>query len=139
MGQNLDNSSTSPDRATWEFEVFFDGECPLCRREIAWLARLDRRGRIRFTDIADPNLETEGIGLDRARLMGRIHGRDPHGKIVEGVEVFRRLYGAVGFRRLVTVSRLPGVSHALDAFYGWFAKNRLRLTGRCDSEACAMS
>lgn len=139
MTQNLDNSSTSPDRATHAFEVFFDGGCPLCRREIAWLARLDRAGRLRFTDIGEAAFHPESLGLDRARLMGRIHGRDQEGKIVEGVEVFRRLYGAVGFRRLVTVSRLPGVSHALDVFYDWFAKNRLRLTGRCDSEACAVN
>ena len=28
------------------FEVFYDGECPLCVREIRMLRRLDRRGRI---------------------------------------------------------------------------------------------
>lgn len=30
-------------------EVFFDGECPLCMREIRVLRRLDGKGHIRFT------------------------------------------------------------------------------------------
>jgi predicted DCC family thiol-disulfide oxidoreductase YuxK len=34
--------------------VFHDGACPLCRREIALMRRLDRRGRIEFVDVADP-------------------------------------------------------------------------------------
>ncbi len=36
------------------FEVFYDGDCPLCKREIGMLRRLDRRRWVRFTDIADP-------------------------------------------------------------------------------------
>jgi len=34
-------------------EVWYDGACPLCMREIALMRRLDRAGRIRFTDVAD--------------------------------------------------------------------------------------
>lgn len=120
------------------FEVFFDSECPLCRREIAMLRRLDRRERIRFTDIAAPGFEAAAIGLDHAHLMARIHGRLPDGTLVEGVEVFRRLYAAVGFAPLVALTRLPVVSQLLDLSYRWFAKNRLRLTGRCQGGACAV-
>lgn len=118
------------------FEVFFDGECPLCVREIGMLRALDRRGRIRFTDIAAPGFETKDVGVPYETLMARIHGRElDGGQLVEGVEVFRRLYGAVGLGPVVALTRLPGVRHALDAGYRWFARNRLQLTGRPD--ACA--
>jgi predicted DCC family thiol-disulfide oxidoreductase YuxK len=70
--------------------------------------------------------------------MEEIHGRLPDGSLVRGVEVFRRLYGAVGFRRLVRLSRAPGVRHVLDLAYALFARNRLRLTGRCTQESCAL-
>ena len=76
------------------------------------------------------------MGLSWQTLMQRIHGRLPDGTIIEGVEVFRRLYAAVGFRRLVTLSRAPGVSQLLGLAYRLFAKNRLRLTGRCADGAC---
>ena len=37
------------------FEVFFDGDCPLCMKEIRMLQWMDRKNqRIRFTDITDP-------------------------------------------------------------------------------------
>ena len=128
--------------ATHEVEVFFDGDCPLCVREIDMLRRLDSaRGRVMFTDIAAPDFDAAGLGLDFATLMARIHGRLPDGTWIEGVEVFRRLYAAVGFRWLVPVTRVPGVSHALELGYQVFAKNRLKWTGRCvpdASGACAV-
>lgn len=74
--------------------------------------------------------------------MSKIHGRLPNGEWIEGVEVFRKLYDAVGFGWLVPATRVPGISHALDAAYRVFAKNRLRITGRsgantCDTNTCA--
>lgn len=120
------------------FEVFFDGDCPLCLREINMLRRLDRKSRILFTDIAAEGFDPADTGLTFDDLMARIHGRMPGGEIVEGVEVFRQLYGAVGMGPVIPLTRLPGVSHALDASYRLFAKNRLRFTGRCQDGACEL-
>lgn len=123
------------------FEVFFDGLCPLCRREIAMLRFMDRRARIRFTDISAPGFDAARVGRTHAELMARIHGRTEDGALVEGVEVFRRLYGAVGFGPLVALSRRWPFAPLLDAAYAWFARNRLRLTGRggrCTDETCAV-
>jgi predicted DCC family thiol-disulfide oxidoreductase YuxK len=118
-------------------EVFFDGACPLCQREITVLRRLDEQDRIRFTDIAAPNFDAAALGTTSDALMSRIQGRLQDGTWIEGVEVFRRLYDAVGYRKLVRLTRLPLVSAALDAAYALFAKNRLKLTGRCDA-ACVV-
>ena len=118
-------------------EVFFDGDCPLCTKEVAFVRRLDRQARVRFTDIAAPGFDALAIGRTQADLMARIQGRLPDGTFVEGVEVFRRMYAAAGLVPLVALTRLPGISHLLDAGYRWFAKNRLRLTGRCDAATCA--
>jgi predicted DCC family thiol-disulfide oxidoreductase YuxK len=121
---------------TFQVEVFYDGLCPLCMREIRLLERLDKDDQIRFSDISALGFDASSLGLDWAALMKRIHGRLPNGELIEGVEVFRRLYAAVGSRRLVGLSRVPGVSGALDLAYELFAKNRLRLTGRCETDAC---
>jgi predicted DCC family thiol-disulfide oxidoreductase YuxK len=119
-------------------EVFYDGECPLCMREIAMLMRRDKRGRIQFTDIAAEGFDPVALGLDRATMMNKIHGRLPSGQIIQGVEVFRQLYAAVGFGWLVAASRAPGLSPLLDAAYHLFARHRLRLTGRCADGACSV-
>lgn len=122
--------------APLQVEVFFDGECPLCAKEIAMLRALDRRGHIRFTDIAAADFDPSAIGRSMDELMEEIQGRLPDGRFISGVEVFRRLYSAVGLSWAVAPTRLPGVSHALDLGYRLFAKNRLRLTGRCQDGVC---
>lgn len=119
---------------TWQVEVFFDGDCPLCMREIRMLQRRDRHARIRFTDIAAADFDADAYGRTFASFMERIHGRLPDGTWIEGVEVFRRLYKAIGFGWLVAPTRLPGISHLLGLGYRIFARNRLRWTGRCDPD-----
>lgn len=121
--------------ANFDIEVFFDGACPVCRREIAFLQRLDRRERIRFTDIAPLKPGDVVDGVAWFDLMAEIHGRLPDGRWIKGVEVFRRLYAAVGFGPFVRVSRFIGIEQILDAAYAAFARRRLRWTGRCDA-AC---
>lgn len=123
----------------FDVEVFYDGACPLCMREINMLRRWDRRQRIQFTDIAAPEFTAESVGRKLDDLMARIHGRLPTGEWIEGVEVFRRLYAAVGFGTVVWLTRLPGVSKLLDFGYRIFARNRLKWTGRCDANGCAVN
>lgn len=122
--------------ADFDIEVFYDGACPLCVREIRMLQGRDRRRRIRLVDIASDGFDATSVGLTWKRLMDRIHGRLPDGTMIEGVEVFRRLYAAVGFGPLVALTRLPGVRQLLDVAYHGFAKHRLRLTGRCVDGSC---
>jgi predicted DCC family thiol-disulfide oxidoreductase YuxK len=121
-----------------ELEVFYDGGCPMCRREIALLRNHVPPGRILFTDFDAPGFDPAAVGKDHAELMARIHGRLPDGNWITGVEVFRRLYAAAGFGPLVALSRLPGVSQVLDVGYRIFARNRTRITGRCTDERCGV-
>jgi len=129
--------------AVERFEVFYDGECPLCRREIEMLRRKDKRSQIVFTDFSSDEFDYDRVGLDYTTLMSQIHGRDKDGNMVTGVEVFRRLYTALGLGWLVAPSRWFPISLFLDAAYRVFAKSRLLLTGRrnhfaaCSSGHCS--
>ena len=126
--------STAP--ATPEITVLFDGDCPLCVREIAMLRRLDRgSGRLGLQDIASPEFRAARYGVDHATLMARIHGVLPDGRLIEGMEVFRRAYAAVGLGWLLAPTAWWPLRPLADAAYRWFARNRLRLTGR--SESCS--
>lgn len=119
------------------FEVFFDGACSLCSKEINMLRSLDRKGRIIFTDISVPDFDAfSHTGVSYTTLMNAIHGRVEGEALIEGVEVFRQLYGRVGLSSVIWLSRMPGLSQALDAGYSLFAKNRLKWTGRCEDETC---
>jgi predicted DCC family thiol-disulfide oxidoreductase YuxK len=128
--------------AAWPFTLLYDGECPLCAREIRMLRRLDRRGRLRFEDIAAPDFDAARYATTREALMARIHGVLPDGSLVRDVEVFRRAYAAVGLGWLLAPSRWPLLRPLFDGAYGVFARNRLRWTGReaaaCESGRCAL-
>ena len=119
-----------------EFRVLIDGACPLCRSEAAVLRRLDRgRGRLRLEDIAAPDFDPVRVGRSMDQLMGTIHGVTADGTIVTGMEVFRRAYAAVGLGWLLAPTAWPGLRPVFDRAYRWFARNRMRLTGRRD-DAC---
>jgi len=130
--------SARPPAAGFEIEVLYDGDCPLCSREVAGLRRLDRgRGRVRFADIAGTDFDPARAGRSHAELMARIHGVLPDGTLVEGIEVFRRAYAAVGLGWLLAPTRWPLLRPLAEAAYRWFARNRLRLTRRRDDCSCA--
>ena len=129
---------TPAETVQFQIEVFYDGECPLCIREIRMLRRMDKKNHIRFTDISAPNFDPTTVGTDMQTLMAEIHGKLPDGRLITGVEVFRRLYAAVGFSRLVALTRMPLISHSLEIGYRIFARNRLRFTGRCREQACSL-
>ena len=127
-------------KAPWQIKLLYDGDCPLCSREIRFLERRDRgRGRIQLEDIAAPAFDPGVYGLDASQVMARIHGVLPDGTVVEGVEVFRRAYAAVGLGWLLAPTRWPGLRGLADRGYRMFARNRLRWTGRsaaCERGAC---
>ena len=111
------------------FEVFFDGQCPLCKREIDMIRRKDKRKRLKLTDIAASDFA--GVsGKTLPELMKEIHGRNADGNFVTGVEVFRQIYSRLGFGRLVKISRLPILRHAMDVGYRVFAFLRFKHAAR---------
>jgi predicted DCC family thiol-disulfide oxidoreductase YuxK len=101
----------------FDVKVLYDGGCPLCSREIEFLRRRDRAGRIAFEDISAPDFAPARYGLEQHEVMARIHGVLPDGTLIEGVEVFRRLYAAVGLGWLVAPTRWPILRPIFDALH----------------------
>lgn len=134
MAAGLETHNDTP----WELKLFIDGACPLCSRERDMLARLDRgRGKLAFEDITNPEFDPHAYGLTAEEVNDQIHGVTPEGDVLQGMEVFRRAYGAVGFGWLLAPTRWPGLKQLSDCAYHAFARNRLRLTGRCHGGACS--
>jgi len=122
--------------------IFYDAACPLCAREIAMLKRLDKgHGRLIARDINDPTLFPTGLGRTRDDLMARIHALGPDGNLIEGMDVFRAAYRAVGYGWLLAPTAWPLLRPLFDALYRLFAKHRVRIGhwfGRadCTTDAC---
>ena len=123
-------------KSEFEIELLFDGDCPLCAREVAFLRRRRHADRVRWTDIAARDFDPARHGLTHDDVMGQIHGVLPDGRVLTGMEVFRRVYAAVGIGWVLAPSSWPGIGRVFDAGYAWFARNRLRWTGR--EEVCPL-
>ncbi len=108
-----------------ELLVWYDGACPLCRREIALMRRLDRRGRIAFIDLAGDNLAT--CPTDRQSLLARFHASE-NGQLVSGAAAFAAMWRAIPILRpLGLAARSPMILWGLERLYGVFLKIRPRL------------
>ena len=125
--------------ASYPLTVFFDGACPICDREIALMKRLDRRRQLKFCDFSTQEYDAASSGFATADLGAVIHARCADGSVITGVEVFRAMWEAVGLGVLARLSRLSLVEPLVLKAYAWFARNRMRLTGRshaCVGDAC---
>ena len=104
--------------------VWHDGACPLCRREIALMRRLDRRGAIEFVDATDGDAVCP---IDRADLLARFHARED-GVLLSGAAAFAAMWRAIPLLRpLGLAARQPWVLALLERGYRHFLRLRPRL------------
>jgi predicted DCC family thiol-disulfide oxidoreductase YuxK len=112
---------TSSGEATRELTIWYDGGCPLCRREIALMRRLDRTGAIIFEDATDDGLTCP---IDRAELLARLHARE-EGIILSGAAAFAAMWRAIPLLRpLGLAARQPRVLAWLERCYRHFLRAR---------------
>lgn len=107
-----------------EVDVWYDGACPLCVREIALMRRLDRAGRIRFHDVAR---EDAVCPLDRRLLLERLHARED-GRMLVGAAAFAAMWRAIPLLRpFGLLARRRAVLRVLERLYVGFLRVRPRL------------
>ena len=107
-----------------DLTVWHDGACPLCRREMALMRRLDRRGAIRFVDATDGDAVCP---IDRADLLARFHARED-GVLLSGAAAFAAMWRAIPLLRpLGLAARRPWVLALLERGYRRFLRVRPRL------------
>ncbi|MEP3421808.1 MAG: DUF393 domain-containing protein [Erythrobacter sp.] len=103
-------------------KVWFDGACPLCQREIAFMKRLDRSNAINFVDVSgkgDPNCP-----IDQGQLLGRFHAQED-GEILNGAAAFAAMWRAIPFLRPVgALARNRVVLSVLERLYVQFLRVR---------------
>lgn len=100
--------------------VWYDSQCPLCRREIALMQRLDRSGRITFVD-----LETAAAcPVDRSAMLARLHAVED-GQLYRGAAAFAAMWRHIPLLRLLGLAaRRPRVLAVLEHMYMGFLRIR---------------
>ena len=117
--------------------MFYDGGCPLCRREVDHYRRLDKTHRVRWQDIAQAVSELEQRGIRAQDALARLHVIDRNGDLQTGAWAFAAVWDELpGYHWIARVLRGLHLIPVIDFVYRGFAPWRLRR--RCRSGGCAL-
>ena len=125
--KGIEQTSAGTDGA--RLRVFYDGGCPLCRREIAFLKRRDDADRLDLVDISIADGEV-APGLSCRRALARMHVATADGRVVSGARAFLEMWGAIDrYRPVVRVLKTPPLPWLMEGLYRVFLVVRPALQG----------
>ena len=100
--------------------IYYDGDCPLCRAEIAYYERKDTAGALNLVNVADPGSALPD-GTERAQALARFHVATEDGRVQSGAAAFVEVWRKVpGWRGLARLTRIPGVTLLMEGAYRLF-------------------
>lgn len=118
--------------ASPDIEVFYDGQCPVCIWEVRLYARMDKAGRVRWTDIGGLALDDLPVGKTHDELLGRFHVRDLKTPAADdltsqswhmGVDAFARIWRVLpGLHYFAGLFSVPGIRQLTMLAYRLFLK-----------------
>lgn len=117
-------------------KLFYDGGCPLCRKEINHYIRIDQQKRVEWIDITLSKALLDAQGLSFNETMRLIHAIDSTGVKQIGVPAFLVIWDELkGYRWLAKAVRFTRTTAPLNWLYYRFAN--WRYARRC-KEGCAL-
>jgi len=101
-------------------EVYFDGSCPMCRREIAVYQNITPDQPISWVDVSKPDTPLPQ-GQSKEQLMARFHTRTAQGELLSGAAAFVHVWGQLpGWRVLAWLAKVPGMLWLMEKAYDGF-------------------
>ncbi|WP_460233836.1 thiol-disulfide oxidoreductase DCC family protein [Aurantivibrio plasticivorans] len=123
-----------PDNRRHTFQMFFDGACPLCAREISLLAKWDTRKVIHFIDLNDTVQMRAFPSIEMNDAMASLYVKISDGEVFRGVDATYVIWESVGKGRWVKPLTWKWFRPIALAAYAVFARHRhtiaLILTGK---------
>jgi predicted DCC family thiol-disulfide oxidoreductase YuxK len=115
--------------------VIYDGQCPLCSREIAHYRRRRGAQRMRWVDATRDEQALAALGIGREEALARFHVRDPQGQWRSGAAAFVLLWSQLpAYAWLARVVRglrlLPLMERGYRLFLRWRRRRDCR-AGAC--------
>jgi predicted DCC family thiol-disulfide oxidoreductase YuxK len=118
----------------------FDGGCPLCLRETNFLKSKDELNKIDFVDINNINYNPILFkDISYAEAMSNLHGILENGNIIKGLDVLAYSYELIGLGWVYYPLKIEFLAPVLRLFYKYWAKYRLKITGRSNIEKLCTS
>ncbi len=115
--------------------VFYDGNCPLCSREIEHYRRVAPAGAFEWLDVSRDPAPLRALGVTQAQGLKALHAQDDEGRLHAGVDAFRLIWRHLKrWRWLAMLADLPIIRQVLGAAYRAFAAWRFRRLGYADDD-----
>lgn len=70
----------------WPLRLYYDGDCPLCAREIALLRRRSSEQRLVLIDISSPAFDPTSTPFETKQLQAVLHAQDAEGTWLKGLD-----------------------------------------------------
>ena len=110
--------------------VFYDGACPLCRREISVYKRRDKGEALDWVDVSACDLAALPGTLTRGETEARFHVRSAKGEVLSGAAAFAEVWTHTpGFRTLGRIAKVPVITVVLEGIYRGFLIVRPQMQG----------
>ena len=123
-----------------KFIFLFDGGCPLCLRETRFLKKKDSSNKINFIDINNDNYNPSLYkDISYSEAMSNLHGILENGDIIKGLDVLAYSYKLIGLGWVYYPLKIEFLAPLLRLFYQYWAKYRLKITGRSNIEKLCTS
>ena len=123
-----------------KFIFLFDGGCPLCLRETKFLKKKDFSNKINFIDINNDSYNPSLYkNISYAEAMSNLHGILENGDIIKGLDVLAYSYKLIGLGWVYYPLKIEFLAPLLKLFYQYWAKYRLKITGRSNIEKLCTS
>ena len=128
---------------TVKLTIFFDGGCPLCKREVDFMQSRNQKGFLEFIDInsSDFSYRFNNI-ITYKKAMEKIHALKSDGSIIKNIKVFQEAYDLIGLGWIYAPTKIPIFEKFFEFIYGLWAKYRLKITFRpsieklCEERGC---
>ena len=112
-----------------ELKVLYDARCMVCQTNKALLSFFDRKKRLEFVDIRQPDYAPAAHGgVSYEDAMRHIHVIEPPSKVVSGSEAALVAYQKVGLGWFVALLKLPLIRWCIDVLYKFVSANRYTIS-----------
>jgi len=115
--------------------ALYDGSCPLCAREIAFLRTFSKASAVSFVDVSTETFDDAAFfaaqrvePVAREKLLDEMHVVDvPRGVVHSRVRAFNTLYSALGYPRALAFTAHPPWDAIADRVYEFVRLNKHRV------------
>lgn len=131
----------------WPLTLYFDGECPLCAREIKILRARAETDRLHFVDISDETFDARCLGFSLGDMQSSLHARFADGSWIKGLDATLWSWRAAGLGIWAAPLSWRLTRPLLNVGYRLFCRWRPHLawlphpdgSARCRGGSCAVS